>query len=584
MSAKTQERPSRPRKRRWIVLAVIVLVVMGIWTTFRSPIVVEPGTVLVLDLGAGLPERAPGSLEQLLGASAFDLLGLHKTLGAALVDTRVDGIVVRLGDGYLGGATVEEVRARLEDFRRADKFVVAYSSGADTLSYLLATAADEIIQDPTTSLNTTGLRLTSLFFKDLLENYGVKADLLRVGKYKGTFEQFSLSEPTADYSTAMNGLADSLYSSVVSEIARRRTLEEEQVRTLIDRSPLTAEEARREKLVDRVLFPDELELHLETLLSERGDRELHLLSVEEYASRRAEQPGRRHLAVVHVAGMIVEGESRHLTLTGEACGAATVVSALEDALDNRDVAGILLRIDSPGGLVTASEKIWRAVERAAKKKPIVASLANTAASGGYYVACAADKVLAHGMSLTGSIGVFGGKVVLEDLLRRQGLTVHTYSRGEHASMFDFDRPFQPGERLHLERMLEESYRTFVERVSTKRAIAAPEIASVAEGRVWSGLQARRIGLVDALGGYSAAARELRQLASIPAEEPLGLQAYPAAPTVWDLLTGAGRERLAGRGRFGAARASELVRSWLRECRFFESARGLALMPFALELR
>lgn len=580
----TKPRPHRRRRRRWLLSTAIAVGAALIWFGLRSPATVQPGTVLVLDLQSGLRERAPGSIEQLLGASPFDLLQLHSALEAALSDSRVDGVLLRLADGELGGAMVEEIRARLADLRSAGKFVVAFISGADTFNYLLATAADEIVQDATTSLNTTGLTLTFLFFKDLLENYGAKADLVRVGKYKGAFEQFSLSEPTEDTSRAMHDLVDSLYASVVEQIGRRRELEETQIRSLIDRSPLTAEEARDEKLVDRVLFSDELESRLKTLVRERGDdRELHLVGVDEYSSLSGGPSAGPHLAVVHVSGTIVEGKSRDLKLTGEACGAETVVEALKEAVDHPDVKGILLRVDSPGGLVSASEKIWRAVDSAARKKPLVASLGNTAASGGYYAACAADRVLAHPLSLTGSIGVFGGKVVLEDLLARHGVNVHTYARGRHASMFSFDRPFRPEERLQLERMLERSYTDFLERVGAKRAVPPGEIESAAQGRVWSGRQAREIGLVDSLGGLSAAARELRRLAAVPDDTPLQLRAYPPAPTLWDLFTGPGRTGLA---EAGLERVSPLerLRAWSRASGFFESPRGLALMPWALEVR
>ncbi len=584
-SAATETAPRRRRgsRRRWLLLlAAIVIPGVLLWALI-APGSVQPGTVLVLDLRAGLRARAPGRIEQFLGASPFDSLQLHETLEAARADSRVDGVLVQLGSGELGGAMSEEISAALAAVRGAGKFVVAFVSGADTLNYLVATAADEIVQDATSHLNTTGVRLTSFFFKDLLEKYGAKVDLVRVGKYKGTFEQLSLAGPTEETAGAMSDLADSLFDSVIETIAARRALEPPEVRALIDRSPLTPEEALDEKLVDAVLFPDELEARLENLLHERSEgRELHLLSAQEYAARTLTAASGAHFAVVHVAGTIVEGESRDLTLTGEACGAATVVKALEEAVESPDVRGILLLIDSPGGLVTASERIWRAVDSAARRKPLVASLGNTAASGGYYAACAADKVVAHRLSLTGSIGIFGGKVVLEDLLARHGVNVRTYARGRRASMFDLDRPFLPDERLQLQRMLERSYRKFLERVVAKRAVPAAEIESAAEGRVWSGRQARSIGLVDSLGGLSEALVELRRSAGIAEDTRLGLREYPARPTLWDVFTGTGSGL--AEARLETSRPLDLLRDWVEESGILESLSGIALMPWALELR
>jgi len=436
-------------------------------------------------------------------------------------------------------------------------------------------------------LDTTGIRLNAFFLKDALREFGVEPDLVRVGNFKGMYEELAFPAPSPEFEETMDSLADSLYQTIVEGVADARKLDEPSVRALFDRSPLRSDEAKREKLVDDLVDPASLRKRIEA----RAGKTIHLSSVEDYwKACRESSSSEKWIAVVHVLGAIVEGDSRELPLTGFSTGAETFARALRKAAEDPGAAGILLRIDSPGGSASASEKMFRAVEAARKLKPVVVSMGDTAASGGYYAACAADKIFVQRMTLTGSIGVFGGKVVLKELLQRHHLELRSYARGKHAGMNDFARPFTTDERLLLKELLEDCYRRFLARVAAGRMKSLEDVNSVAQGRVWTGRGALEKGLVDAVGGLAEAIEALRELSRAPTEAALELRVYPPRATLWDLFgKPAERDLVLSSLRLqaspmGSPEVWKELRAWLQESSFFNGSSSLALMPIALEVR
>jgi protease-4 len=558
------------------------------WIFLQRGPTVERGTVLVLDVREALPERAEVGLQALLGAPVMDFLELAGALRRAARDDRVEGLLLKVSSGGLGAGMAEELRESLSRFRLSGKFVIAYASGPSTLQYFLATAADEILIDESTTLDTTGIRLNAFFLKDALSELGVEPDLVRVGDFKGMFEELAFSAPTTEFEETMSSLADSLYETIVEGVATSRKLDGGSVRALFDRCPLRPDEAKREKLVDDVVDAASVLKRIEA----RAGKTVHLARIEDYLKAGSERfSSEKWFAVVHVVGAIVEGDSRELPLTGLSTGAESLARALKKAAEDPGAAGILLRIDSPGGSASASEKIFRAVEAARKRKPVVVSMGDTAASGGYYAACAADRIFGLRMTLTGSIGVFGGKVVLKDLLQRHHVELRSYGRGKHAGMNDFARPFTADERLLLKELLEDCYRRFIARVAAGRKKSLEDINSVAQGRVWTGRAALEKGLVDALGGMAEAIEALRELARVPPDTSLDLHLYPPRATLWDLFGKPQESDLVFapplRARalpIGSAGAWKEVRAWLRESSLFDGRASLALMPIVLEVK
>ncbi|HVR73283.1 MAG TPA: S49 family peptidase, partial [Planctomycetota bacterium] len=446
-------RGRRRSRRWWFLLALLVVVATLAWTLLRGPSI-EPGTVLLMDLQAPVAERSEEGLVALLSPPSTDFVGLFRALELGAVDPRVVALMVKIAPGHLGPGKVEELRNLLERFRRASgKPIVAHVSAPDTLGYFLATAADEILLDKSTTLDTVGIRLSAFFLKDALAKLGVELDLVRVGQFKGAFEELALPGPTPAFEESMNSLADSIYMTIVEGIARARKLDLEAVGAVLDRSPLPPAEAISAKLVDRLVEGEDVLAWARA----RVPGAAHVATATEYLEAQEGARTAGVLAVVHVLGTIVEGETRQVPILGFNTGAATAVEALRGAADDPDVAGILLRIDSPGGIVSASEKIYHAVTDARKKKPVIASMGGAAASGGYYAACGAERIFAHAMTFTGSLGVFGGKVVIQDFLRDREVTVRTYPRGKRASLSDPTRTYSAEERLALVALLEDSY-------------------------------------------------------------------------------------------------------------------------------
>jgi protease-4 len=553
------------------------------WHWLLSGPRVPPACVLCVDLRAELPEhRGDSVVEQLLGAD-LDVSGLHALLGRAALDPRVRGVFLRVGRAPCGFARVEEVRGLLDGFRRARKPVLALAEGPDSLGYLLATAADEVLLDRGSSVDLTGLRLTAFFVKNFLDRLGVRADLVRIGEYKGMYEQLTASSPSAEFHDAAGGLVEALFAVLVEEIARARGLRESRVRDLVDQAPIAPQVALEESLVDRLVWGDELAASLDAAFGagvEVLDATTYLKAV------RRESPAAVRFALIHVQGMIVEGPGGWLPVVGHATGAVTVVRALEAAETDGSVAGVLLRIDSPGGSLAASERIWRQVDRTAAVKPVVAALGDQAASGAYYAACAADWLVARPGSFVGSIGVFGGKVVLDQFLAENGVRVASFSRGERAGMHDILRPYSPEERRALEEDLESRYRDFVARVAKGRRRTCEEVDRLARGRIWSGRQALEVGLVDELGGLDAALAKLRELSGLDAGEEVALFELPEPQSLWDLFRREPRREIvsAVRGAWSASQLDEWLRVLRQETGILSGTTAFALEALFTQVR
>jgi len=568
-----------------LVFLVGIVVIVFVVASGRS----QPGTVLVLDLDAALAERATADVQELWTGAPLDLLGLRRALHKAAKDPDVSGLLLRLSKPPLQAGMAEEVWRQLRAFREHEKFVVAHVDSPNLLGYFLATAADEILLDSSGGVDAVGIHLQAFFLKDALADFGLQADFLRVGAYKGAFEQLTRATPTPEFDLAMDAIAGSLFESLLGLIAEARGVEPAEVEAALGRCPVLADEALEAKLVDAVVHGDELSARID----QRVPAGAHYVCLRQYLSQSgAGRRGGSSIAVVHVSGMMVEGPSGRSPLSGTVAGAETVVKALRDASEDSDVVGILLRIDSTGGAVTAAEKMWRAASIAAQHKPVFASFGNAAASGGYYVASAADRVFAQATTLTGSIGIFGGKIVIGGLLDRFHVGHKTYSRGENARIFDSTRPFTAAERLSLQQILEESYRKFVSRVAKGRAKGFEAIDAVAQGRVWTGQAAIGAGLVDVVGGFDDALEALVEASKVSGEVTLKL--FPERKGVLDLVVEREKPPQVRALPLGVApysgsspeahRSAYELYAWLRRTRLFDDMARLTMLPFALEVR
>jgi protease-4 len=492
----------------------------------RARLLGRPPDYVWIEVSGSLPEfeTPAGFLRRRLapGPRPLTLEGLRARLDRIDADGRPRGVALRVRNLDAGWAALEELRGELLAFRERGGRVVAYlADTADTRSYYLVCAADEILATPLATLNVTGVRARVNFFKDALDRLGLEAEVVAVSPYKTAGDSYVRNDFSRESREQLERLLDHRYEEITRAIASGRNLSPERVRAAIDRAPFGAREAMDEGLLDGVCYEDELPRRLgpdgRANLSEWG------------AARRAlrvpyRARARRRVGLVEVSGAIVRGRSRRLPvplpfLGGEQAGSESVVGALRVAEKNRRVAAVLVRVESPGGDALASDLIWREVERIRAKKPVVVLMGNVAASGGYYVSAPASHVVARRNTVTGSIGVLTVRPVAGGLLDKIGVNPAAVERGARAGLLDPRRRPSEDERRVLERQIQLVYDEFKDRVARGRKLDLQGLEGIAGGRVWTGAEALEIGLVDELGGFRQAFRKATELGGIERAAP-----------------------------------------------------------------
>ena len=472
-----------------------------------------PRLLLELDLARGLQEAPPASpLEAVRGMHVPSLRGVVEALRRAARDERVVGLVAHLGARQPSLAQSGELRAAVADFRRAGKHAVCWAETFGELvpgnvGYHLATAFEEVWLQPSGDVGLVGFTAQAVFVRDALDKLGVETQLGQRHEYKTAADTFLRSSLTEANREMLTRLVESFTETVVREVAAGRGLSEDEVRAAVETAPVSAQDALEKRLVDRLGYRDEVYADLRDRL---GDVELRF--VERYgkggiAQARAAVAGRGRpvIALVHAAGPVHLGRSRSTPVSGRSIGSDSVGAALRAAATDEDVVAVVLRVDSPGGSYVASDTLRRevlAVRRAGT--PVVASMADVAASGGYYIAMPADRVVAGAGTITGSIGVLAGKQVIRETLRRVGVRREQVAVGRYADMFSTDRPFDEEEWARLEAWLDRVYDDFTTKAAEDRGMPVETVRAVARGRVWTGADALERGLVDELGGLERA--------------------------------------------------------------------------------
>jgi protease-4 len=463
-----------------------------------------PTGILAL-LGIGVPEL-----------DAYDRMSLR--LQQLATEPTLDTLIVKVhGLDGLSLGRVEGLRSRLADIRAHGKKVIVWLQSGGDVDYYLATAANKIYALPQSGLELNGLSTTRLHLKGLLEKVGVQPEFVKIGAYKSAPEQFTNDSSSAPAAEETNALLDDEMDRYVAAIAQARGFDVAKVKGLLDGGVFTTDQALAAGLLDGVAMEGKgLDKAVEELAG-------HPLRVTE-AGPPDEAPTRwgaaARIALVEVKGDIVSGDGGSL---GQRVAAAnTIVESLRQAAEDGGVRAIILRIDSPGGDVSASELIWQAVKEAREKKPVVASFGDVAASGGYYIASAANVIVSEPSTLTGSIGVFAGKADLSGLLGKLGISIEVFKRGERADFYSLTRPWTEAERHAAEGMVQGFYEGFLKHVAEGRGMTRDKVDALAQGRVWTGAQAKERGLVDVLGDLDEALAQARKLAHLPADVPVAL--------------------------------------------------------------
>ena len=504
----------------------------------EKPPQVAANSVLVMHLEGDIPEKAPIELPDFLGGETranLTVSNVWLNLRKAAADSHVRALVLEPEDLSAGWGKLEEIRPDVEAFRKSGKPVYCYLRSPSAREYYVALPADRIYLGPEDPLMLKGLRAEIMYFQKTLEKIGVTVQVEHAGKYKDFGDMFTRSDMSPETREVTNSLVDDLYGNLVARIAAGRKKSPEEVRSLIDGGPFTSTQALSAGLVDELRFEDQMWGELTGRLGAQPVK----VSANTYAKVPLDSvglAGRSHIALVIGEGDIVRGapsdngaDENNLTSYG-------FDRLLNQVANDPLVKAAVVRIDSPGGEVTASDDIWRQMNLLSKKKPTVISMSDVAASGGYYMAMTGDPIVAYPGTLTGSIGVVFGKPDLHGLYDKLGITKDAVQRGQHADIDSDYTPLSSDEQALLRKGIDESYSDFIAKVAAGRHRNPDQIEPVAQGRVWLGSQAQSRGLVDQLGGLSAAVDLAKKRANIPASEQVSLIVYPPKRTIFDLLT------------------------------------------------
>lgn len=508
-------------------------------------------------------------------ATVFDVV---HTLDHASHDSHVRGLVLHIDGSAWGWAKLGEVRDAVARFRAAGKRVYAVVEAGGDAEYFLASVAERVALPPAVVLQVNGLVASATYARGTFDKLGVKPQFAHAGQFKSATEFYTRTDMSAPARKALDAMLDDVYRVYVDSLASSRHRTSEAVRGLIDQGPFTALEARRLGLVDTLAYGDEID----SLAVRRAGHGADIESFARYADG-VDDGGGSHVAFLQAAGTIAAGRSRLDPLDGLVLGQETLVKQLRDLRDRGSIKAVVLRIDSPGGDAVASDAIWDEVRRLNAKKPVIVSMSDLAASGGYYIAAPATKIVAGPNTLTGSIGVFGGKFNILGLYRKLGLNVESIARGKHAQMMSPYEDWTPDEAQRFQSQIDQTYQLFLRRVAEGRHASTAAIDSVGQGRVWTGSAAVGLGLVDRLGNIPTACRMAFRAAGLDPSHPLDVEVFPRRErTFVDRWLEDWMDE-SDRATNPLASLPPVLRAWLAAERF-PAGSALALMPWSIRIR
>jgi len=561
------------------VVISMVSVVLMFFAASRGPSVPSSAT-LILRAGGELPEVEPDDVVGQVNTVRGFVDALHK----ASRDSRVRSVLLMpstLELPYWG--KVQEMRDAITAFRKSGKKVTAFLEYGGDREYYLASAADQVFLMPSSSLDLTGVASYEMFLRGTFDKIGAYPDFVHIGDYKTAPNQFTQKGFTPAHREMAQSLNRDMYEQLVSGIAEGRKKSEDEIRTLFDQGPFVASKALEAGLVDELAYEDELDDRVPEL-GKGNDRRIEGSDYQRISLASVGVRPRSRIAVLYIVGTIASGKGGFDPVNGTIAGSESIVEQIRKIRDDNSIKAIVLRIDSPGGSSVASDVIWRELTITRQDnpgRPIVTSMSDLAASGGYYIAIPADAIVAQPGTLTGSIGIFGGKIVIGGTLGKAGVGTETVTSGANADMYSPFTPFTPQQRAKVEEFMQDFYKGFVGKVAESRKSTPEMIHAVAQGRVWTGRQALQHGLVDALGGLDTAVAMAKERAKIPADEDVQLVVYPERRNFFDALS----QQFGGTGSAGLwsmlAGSSErrAVAALSAPTRLFRRGEPLALMPF-----
>jgi len=580
-----------------IVIVGIVAVLLLIAAFRNTAPSIADNSVLVLGVRGAMPDYVNEDpiASRFFGAPDLSLNTLTTQLKKAKTDKRVGAVLLEIEFNGAGWAKADELRDAISDYRASGKPIYAYMEYGADMEYYIATACDRIYVAPAGDLFINGLAAEAMFLRGSLDKLGVYFDTFQIGKYKNAVERYTRKEMSEGHRETINAILDDQFARYVGNVAKARNKSPEDVRALIDNAPIGARDALAAGFIDGASYRDGVESELKKRLGYKDDDKLRKVKDAEYRRVTPESLGLNageRIAVIFAAGPINSGSSDGGSFGDQSIGSDTVMKALNDARDDKTVKAIVLRVDSPGGQIYASDIIWGAVESAKAKKPVIVSMGDAAASGGYYISATANKIIAQPSTITGSIGIFGGKPVMKGFYDWIGVSSEYVLRGKNAGMFRETETFTPEERAKFEEGLKKFYYdAFLPKVAEGRKRDVEYIDSIAQGRVWTGTQAKERGLVDEFGGLDRAVEVAKQLADIPADKGVRRVIFPAPRGFLQDIFGGGDNIAAMRAKQQQrvvleALPEDMRRAFKYAALFDQMKHGeaMALMPFELKIR
>ena len=575
-----------------VVLTVITLAVIfsfvGVAFVYvllsRGPSIADDST-LVLRPAGQLQETTPDDVVgQLISSETTTVRSFVESLRLAKRDPRITGVLLMpsaLESPFWG--KVQELRDAVLDFRKSGKVVVAFLEFGGDREYYLASAADKVYLLPTSALDLTGVASYEVFLRGTLDKLGVYPDFLQIGDYKTAVNQLTQKSFTPAHREMTESLNGDMYEQLVRGIASARRKTEAETRQLLDQGPFAPEEAVKYGLVDGLAYEDQLDDRIPQL---RQGGEMRRVDGGDYQRVTARSLGVRpssRIAVLYASGVIASGKSGYDPGNGMVVGSDTFVEQVRRLRQDESIKAIVLRVDSPGGSSVASDVMWRELMITRDQKPsrpLITSMSDLAASGGYYISVPGQAIVAQPGTLTGSIGIFAGKMVLNGTLDKVGVTTETVKSGKNSDIYSPFARFSPDQRTKVGQYMDGFYKNFVAKVAEGRHLTPERVDAVAQGRVWTGAQAKERGLVDALGGLDTAIAIAKQRAHIPADEDVDLVVYSPRRSFYEALTQLGRSSISFGSWGGLMNAGPAIRALATPVTIFRRGEPLALMPYA----
>lgn len=574
-----------------VLISFLLLILLGfsligiIASSSEEKVEIAPKTILKIELDQPIFERTPtnpfdnfdfGSMKS---NKPLGLNSIVSNLKKAKTDPNIAGVYMDLTTVNAPGfATVQEIRNAIVDFKKSGKFVVAFSDTYTQIAYYLASAADKIYMNPEGNLELLGLKAQVMFYKGTLDKLGVQAQIIRHGKFKSAVEPFMLDKMSPANREQMDALLGSIWNEMTAEISKSRNVSAEELNNIANNlSAPDGKSAVNAKLVDELLYKDQVIAKLASFAKIEKDKDPEAISLAKYDQVIPEDQkySKEKIAVIYANGEVVMGsDSKNLS-------EKEISATIREARKDENIKAIVLRVNSPGGSALASEIIWREMELARKAKPVVVSMGDLAASGGYYITAPANVIYAQPTTLTGSIGVFGVLFNAEKGLKdKLGITVDVAKTNSHADMGQPFRMLNNDETAAIQKEIERIYGTFTGHVSAGRRLPVSYIDSIGQGRVWSGVMAQKLKLVDKLGGLTDAIAEAAKLAKLKEYKTVDLPEQKSTfSQIMAEFTGESISTMFARGQF-----EESIKSY-NEIRSFIKNQGVqARLPFWLEMR